>query len=65
MGKKNCEFTPDIRKEIVRIFLTMEESDVSMVLNNEAFGYWNVTVERPLCLRVYPERAIPVGTFKK
>lgn len=24
MGKKNCEFTPDIRKEIIRIFLDME-----------------------------------------
>ena len=29
MGKKNCEFTPEIRKEIVRLFLEMEESDVS------------------------------------
>lgn len=26
MGKKNCEFTPDIRKEIIRIFLDMEEN---------------------------------------
>lgn len=32
MGKKNCEFTPEIRKEIVRLFLEMEESDVSMIL---------------------------------
>ena len=59
MGKKNCEFTPEIRKEIVRIFLDMEESDVSMIFDNSEFGYWNVTVERPLCLRVFPEREIP------
>ena len=65
MGKKNCEFTEEIRKEIVRIFLAMEESEVSIILNNEDFGYWNVTVERPLRLCVYPDRAIPADTFKK
>ena len=65
MGKKNCEFTEEIRKEIVRIFLAMEESEVSMILNNEDLGYWSVTVERPLRLRVYPDRTIPADTFKK
>lgn len=65
MGKKNCELTPELRKEIIRIFLDMEESDASKIFNNEDFGYWNVTVERPLRLRVFPERVIPVGTFKK
>jgi len=65
MGKKNCEFTPDIRKEIMRIFLSMEESENSMIFDNKDFGYWNVTVERPLRLRVFPEREIPSGTFKK
>ena len=65
MGKKNCEFTEEIRKEIVRIFLAMEESEVSMILNNEDFGYWSVTVERPLRLRVYPDKPIPADTFKK
>ena len=39
----------------------MEESEVSKVFNNEDFGYWAVTVERPLRLRVYPERKIPAG----
>lgn len=65
MGKKNCEFTPEIRKEIVRIFLEMEESDVSMVFDNDEFAYWSITVERPLRLRVYPDREIPSDTFKK
>lgn len=65
MGNKNCEFTPEIRKEIVRIFLDMEESDVSMIFDNREFGYWNVTVERPLRLRVFPKREIPEDTFKK
>ena len=65
MGKKNCEFTPEIRKEIMRIFLEMEQSDVSMIFDNNDFAYWNVTVERPLRLRVFPERMIPTDTFKK
>lgn len=65
MGKKNCEFTSDFRKEIMRIFLSMEESGNSMIFDNKDFGYWNVTVERPLRLRVFPEREIPAGTFKK
>ena len=65
MGKKNCEFTPDLRKEIVRIFLEMEESEVSKVFDNDEFAYWSITVERPLRLRVYPDREIPKNTFKK
>jgi len=65
MGKKNCEFTSEIKSEILRIFLEMEESEVSMIFNNEEFGYWNVTVERPLRLRVCPDRTIPADTFKK
>lgn len=64
MGKKNCEFTPEIRKEIMRIFLDMEESEVSMIFDNDEFAYWTVTVERPLRLRVFPEREIPTSIFK-
>lgn len=65
MGKKNCEFTPEIRKEIVRIFMEMEQSEISMIFNNDDFAYWTITVERPLRLKVYPERMIPNGVFKK
>lgn len=65
MGKKNCEFTPEIRNEILRIFLEMEESDVSKIFDNDEFAYWSVTVERPLRLRVFPNREIPTDAFKK
>lgn len=65
MGKKNCEFTPEIRTEILRIFMQMEESEISRIFTNEEFGYWSVAVERPIRLRVYPDREIPAGTFKK
>lgn len=64
MGKKNCELTSDIRKEIMRIFLDMEESEVSMIFDNTEFAYWTVTVERPLRLRVFPDREIPANIFK-
>nr|WP_308509334.1 class I SAM-dependent DNA methyltransferase [uncultured Stomatobaculum sp.] len=65
MGKKNCEFTSDIRNEIMRIFLEMEESEVSMIFNNDDFAYWSVSVERPLRLRVNPNGVIPTDVFKK
>ena len=65
MGKKNCEFTADIRNEILRIFREMEESDISMIFDNDEFAYWTITVERPLRLRIYPEREIPADAFKK
>lgn len=65
MGKKNCEFTSDIRNEIMRIFLEMEESEVSMIFNNNDFAYWSVTVERPLRLRVNPNGVIPTDVLKK
>ena len=65
MGEKNCELTPELRDEIMRIFMGMEESSVSRVFDNREFGYWSITVERPLRLRVYPDRIIPADTFKK
>lgn len=65
MGKKNCEFTPEIRAEIMRLFLQMEENDVSKVFSNNEFGFWSITVERPMRLRVFPDRLIPVSVFKK
>lgn len=64
MGKKNCEFTEEIREEILRIFMEMEESETSRIFNNEEFGYWTITVERPLRLRVFPERQVPNTVFR-
>ena len=48
MGKKNAELSPDIRKEIVRIFMDMDESDISRVYENREFGHWRITVVHPL-----------------
>ena len=52
LGKKNCELGPDDIGRIRDAFLGFEESDQSKVFSNEAFGYWKVTVERPLRLAV-------------
>lgn len=65
MGKKSCELTSDIRKRIVKIFMDMEESEISKIFRNEDFAYWTITIERPLRLRVFPNRTIPAGTFNK
>ena len=48
LGKKNCELgAKDIRR-ICDAFLAFEETEESRIFDNEAFGYWKVTVERPL-----------------
>lgn len=65
MGKKNCELSESIRSEIMRIFLSMEESEVSRIFPNEEFGFWTITVERPLRLRIFPERQIPNSLLLK
>lgn len=59
LGKKSHEITPELRQEIVRIFMAMEESDISKIFENQEFGYWSITIERPLRLRIYPNRPIP------
>lgn len=65
MGEKNCELTPELRSEIMDIFTEMKECEISRIFDNYEFGYWSITVERPLRLRVYPDRTIPAGVFKK
>ncbi|BAZ97266.1 N-6 DNA methylase [Dehalococcoides mccartyi] len=64
MGKKNCEFTPEIRREIMRIFMEMEQSEVSRIFDNSEFGYWAITVERPLRLRVDITKHVPISVLK-
>lgn len=52
LGNKNCELTEDIRKQIVQLYIKFEENEYCKIFNNEDFGYWKITVERPLRLRV-------------
>lgn len=48
LGNKNCEITPEIRENIINMFLRFEENEYSKIFDNSAFGYWKVTVLRPL-----------------
>jgi type I restriction enzyme M protein len=50
LGKKNCELSPDDIQHISRTFLDFKEAPESKIFPNAAFGYWKVTVERPLRL---------------
>lgn len=50
LGKKNCELAPDDIERISRTFLDFKETPESKIFPNAAFGYWKVTVERPLRL---------------
>jgi type I restriction enzyme M protein len=50
LGKKNCEFAPEDIERISRTFLNFKETPESKIFRNAAFGYWKVTVERPLRL---------------
>ncbi|RWO74998.1 MAG: SAM-dependent DNA methyltransferase [Mesorhizobium sp.] len=52
LGKKNCVLGPDDINRICDGFLKSEESEQSKVFPNETFGYWKVTVDRPLRLKV-------------
>ena len=47
MGDKSNELTLELRNEIVRVFLTMEESDISHVFDNSEFAYWKIQLLYP------------------
>ncbi len=50
LGKKNCELAPDDIQRISDTYLAFKETPQSKIFPNAAFGYWKVTVERPLRL---------------
>jgi len=52
LGKKNCELSDDDIQRICDTFVQFKETEQSKIFPKEAFGYWKVTVERPLRLRV-------------
>ncbi len=52
LGNKNCEFSPADIRRVCDAFLAFEETGQSKIFPNKAFGYYKVTVERPLRLGV-------------
>lgn len=66
LGQKNCELSEEDIDRICDVFLRFEESEQSRILPNEAFGYWKVTVERPLRLKgIDPERVYSAKEIKE
>ena len=66
LGKKNCELGEEDIVRICDTFLTFEETEQSKIFDNDAFGYWKVTVERPLRIEgADPNRAYKAAEIKK
>src|SRR2546427_790635 len=51
LGKKNCELSEEDIQRICNTFVAFAETEQSKIFPNAAFGYWKVTVERPLRLK--------------
>ena len=65
LGSKNCELSDEAIRRICDAFLAFEETEQSKIFPNEAFGYWKVTVERPLRLKsIDAERAYTAKEIK-
>lgn len=66
LGKKNCELSAEDTQRILDTFLSFQESEQSKIFDNQALGYWKVTVERPLRLvGIDPERTYKPAEIKK
>ena len=64
LGKKNCELKEEHIRLITDTFLQFKENENSKIFPNEEFGYWKITVERPLRLKVELNNEI-LKKFKK
>ena len=66
LGKKNCELGEDDINRICDTFLDFRETEQSKIFDNDAFGYWKVTVERPLRIEgADSNRAYKAAEIKK
>ena len=66
MGQKNCELSPQNIQQICDAFLDFQEAEQSKIFPNRAFGYWKVTVERPLPIEgIDPEKAHSAKEIKE
>ena len=66
LGKKNCELSETDITRICDTFLEFKETEQSRIFDNAAFGYWKVTVERPLRIEgADPDRAYKAAEIKQ
>ena len=48
LGNKRNDISEEQIREITRIYGDFKETEISKIFNNEDFGYYKITVERPL-----------------
>ncbi len=66
LGSKNCELAEEDIQRICDTFEDFAETEQSKIFPNAAFGYWKVTVERPLRLAgIDPERVYTAKEIKQ
>ena len=66
LGQKNCELSDENINRICDTFLGFEEAEQSKIFDNADFGYWKVTVERPLRIEgIDPERVYKAAEIKR
>jgi type I restriction enzyme M protein len=66
LGNKNCELGEADIQRICDTFLAFEETEQSKIFANTDFGYWKVTVERPLRIEgADPDRVYKASEIKK
>ncbi len=66
LGKKNCELGEADVERICKTFLDFKETEQSKIFDNKTFGYWKVTVERPLRIKgADPNRAYKAKEIKE
>ena len=66
LGQKTRELSDEDIQRICDTFLNFEETEESKIFPNAAFGYWKVTVERPLRLEgIDPERVYKAAEIRK
>jgi type I restriction enzyme M protein len=66
LGKKNCELSEENIRQIMETYHNFKETEQSKIFPNAAFGYWKVTVERPLRLKgINPEKEYTAKEIKE
>lgn len=65
LGEKNCETSEDDRKAVVKLLTDFKETEQSKIFPNKEFGYYKVTVERPLRIVYENPENITLPELKK
>jgi type I restriction enzyme M protein len=66
LGKKNCELSEEQITQITELIVNPRETEESKIFPNKAFGYYKVTVERPLKLKdIEPDKVYSSKEIKE